>query len=412
MKKKVLVGMSGGIDSSVTACLLQKQGYEVVGVHMRFWSEKDIEDKIRRENRCCSIESWELAAEIAKKIGIEFHVLDVEKEFKETIVDYYLTDIKNGNTPNPCIECNRRIKFGAFLELMERMGADYVATGHYVRRVERQIAEDCAPADKSADGEDGNTRGKSKTKYELWTAADKAKDQSYFLYTLTQEKLAHTLFPLGEYTKPEVRKMAAEFGIDFINKKKESQDICFIPEETPGPFLQRNLDKSAFEPGPIMSVDGVRLGMHRGLPLYTIGQRKGIGLGGIKGDAEGEPWYVTGADVANNTLIVGKEKDLYKKSVRLKEVTFIDEPIEGDLEVKIRYRSVACAAKLQLDLENSQNSFGVGLPGQTGDSFGASLKAQTGILEFANPQRAVTAGQSAVFYRGEQVIGGGVMESE
>ncbi len=374
MAEKVLVGMSGGVDSAVAACLLKKEGYEVIGIHMRFWSEKppggaDAETgSLRRENKCCSIESWELAAEIARKIGIPFHVLDLEAEFREKIVDYYLQEQSSSLTPNPCIECNRLIKFGKFLEARENYGAAYVATGHYVRRVERKLG--------------------TEIEYRLLTALDPAKDQSYFLYTLNQEKLKHVLFPLGDYTKAEVRKMAGRFGLDFINQKKESQNLCFIPEKTPEAFLKRNLPASLYKPGPICTVEGREVGRHEGLPNYTIGQRRGIKIGGIKGQDSGDadPWYVAGFDSEKNRLIVGREKDLFHRRLPLRKVNFIGESVSGGVEAKIRFRSPSCPANVRL------------------------LEGGRAEVEFERGQRAVTPGQSVVFYRGEELLGGGIIE--
>ena len=372
MSKKVLVGMSGGVDSSVAACLLKEQGFEVIGVHMRFWSESvgpDGKPVKKLENKCCSIESWEMAAEIAKKIQIPFHILDLEEDFKEKIVDYYLQEQQNALTPNPCVECNRYIKFGQFLNALKRFDADFVATGHYAIKKEFKTG--------------------GETRYRLYCAKDAAKDQSYFLYTLNQEKLKHILFPVGEYTKPEIRVLAEKFGINFINKKKESQNLCFIPEKDPAEFLKRNLPKSAFKPGPIVTVDGKVVGEHRGLPLYTIGQRKGIGLGGTAGlgGSSTEPRYVIRLDQKNNSLIIGGEADLYQKIISLKKITFVDQTADGLVEAKIRFQSPAAPAELKLD------------------------GFERGEITFNEAQRAVNPGQSVVFYRGNQLLGGGVIEN-
>lgn len=376
-KKKVLVGMSGGVDSSVTACLLKQEGYEVVGVHMRFWveqlpAESVINGKLtagdtHRENRCCSIESWENAAKVCKQLGIDFKVLNLEEEFKEEIVDYYLKEQSMLLTPNPCVECNRRIKFGKFLELLPQFEADFVATGHYVSIIKNTVGD--------------------KNIYELHAASDQGKDQSYFLYTLTQEKLARILFPLGQYNKTQVREMAKKFGIDFINQKPESQNLCFIPEKDPHPFLQRNLDPGLFRHGPIKTTEGIIIGEHQGLPFYTIGQRKGIGIGGLKnnGATDAEPWYVVGFNKKENALIVGGKESLYSQSLILDGITFIGDSVEGNVDVKIRYRGIAQPASLKL------------------------LSRSRAEVQFEKPVRAVTPGQSAVFYRGSQVLGGGII---
>ena len=368
--KKVLVGMSGGIDSSVAACLLKEQGFEVLGVHLRFWSEPGSENKIHRiENKCCSIESWELAAEVAKKIGIQFKVIDLAEEFKEKIVDYYLEESSRYLTPNPCVECNRYIKFGKFLEATADLNADFIATGHYIKK--HTIV--------NPDG--------SET-YKLYEAEDHQKDQSYFLYTLTQEKLKKVLFPLGDYQKSEVRELAVKYGIDFMRKKKESQNLCFIPEKESYHFLQRNLDEKYFQKGPIITVTGQEIGVHEGLPRYTIGQRKGIGIGGISGNTNAEPWFVVGFDQSKNALIVGHEAELHTKNVSLRKVTFTNEPISGQIKTKIRYRSLSKEAILDnVDLIN-----------------------KTANLTFDIPERAVTPGQSAVFFINNELCGGGVID--
>jgi tRNA-specific 2-thiouridylase len=257
---------------------------------------------------------------------------------------------------------------------MKELGADYIATGHYAR-----ITEEIQ------NGE---------TKYQLRMAKDRSKDQSYFLYTLTQEKLKHILFPIGEYTKPEVRELAKKFGIDEVNKQKESQNLCFFPESTHGPFLKRYLEKQHFEPGKIVTKDGEHIGTHNGLPLYTIGQRKGLGIGGIKGKEhlQGQPWYVIKLDTDTNSVIVGYEEDLYTSTFKTNTMTFIDpadtktQPEPPTYEAKIRYRFFSQPAKLQVKDPESAS------------------------VEFIKPQRAITPGQSVVFYDNDRVVGGGIIE--
>lgn len=363
--------MSGGVDSSVTACLLREQGYEVIGIHLKFWTDPTLiseeETKKFPQNKCCTLDGLTKSRQVASRLNIPFYVFNFEQPFKEEVVDFFVEGYQKGITPNPCIECNRTIKFGLFIEKMKELGADYIATGHYARIKTVQ--------------KNGHTH------YELHTAKDLTKDQSYFLYTLTQEKLKHILFPIGEYTKTQVRELAKKFGIHDLVTSKESQNLCFFPERDHGPFLKRYLQKKAFESGPIITTQGQKIGEHKGLPNYTIGQRKGLYIGGTKGDEEGKPWYVVAIDTARNTLIVGKEENLYSKKFKANNIVFIDgeEPAANEsITAKIRYRFPAQSAGLQLEND-------------------------TVTIEFEKPQRAITPGQSVVLYEGEKVLGGGII---
>lgn len=379
-RKKVLVGMSGGVDSSVTACLLKEQGYDVIGIHMKFWVDPAVfsEDENRKfpQNKCCTLEGLTRTRQLAAKIGIPFYVLNFEDAFKTQVVDFFVEEYGKGQTPNPCVECNRTVKFGLFLRKMEELGADYVATGHYVRKV--------------------TVREGDAERYELWTAKDKMKDQSYFLYVLTQEKLKHILFPLGDFTKTEVRAMAKKYGIPEVNEQKESQNLCFFPESNHGPFLRRYLEKQHFEPGPIITTEGKIIGSHKGLPLYTIGQRKGLEIGGIKNmpNQEGNPWYVVKLDKERNAVVVGKADDLLVKECKAHSLNFIDgkiPPAEQRFHARIRYRSLLQPVTAR----------------QVQTAQGLETKL---TLDFDLPQRAVTPGQSVVFYEGEKLSGGGIIE--
>jgi tRNA-uridine 2-sulfurtransferase len=340
--KKVMVAMSGGVDSSVAAALLKKQGYEVAGIFMR------IND--------FSQDSEARAKKMAKILGIKLNIVDLRKKFKKKVIDAFLKEEKAGRTPNPCVVCNKQIKFGLLLEQAKKLGADFLATGHYVEKI--QIP-------------------KSKVQ-KLLIAKDKNKDQSYFLNRLSQNQLKHVLFPVGDYTRQEVEKMAKDFGLPFAGVKK-SMEVCFIPGTTED-FLKNHLK---LKTGKIVDVDGKILGRHQGLALYTIGQRKGIGL-------SGGPYYVIAKNQKKNELIVSKnEKDLLQKEVLLKDVNWISgrEPkMPLKAQVKIRYRSPSAEAIIR-----------------------RNLKSKVYSLRFKVAQRAITPGQSAVMYRGQELLGGGII---
>ncbi|MFC1644579.1 tRNA 2-thiouridine(34) synthase MnmA [Patescibacteria group bacterium] len=343
-KIKVIVGMSGGVDSSVTARLLQKKGYEVIGVYLDFW--KNESDKNN---------GYEDAKKVAKILGIELHKIDARSEFKREVVNNFLREFQEGRTPNPCVICNPSMKFKILLGALEMFNCDVVATGHY-----SQIKD-----------------GK------LYQAVDKNKDQSYFLYGLTKGQLKKIIFPLGEYTKDEIREIAYEENLP-VAQKPESQDICFIQNGNFRRFLEDHLE---IEDGDIVGDDGSILGRHAGLPFYTIGQRRGINLGG-RG-----PYYVAGKDSETNRIIVTNDSDseaLHRSDMIVSNVNWISDDVRFPLEayVKIRYRTSPIKATITPE-ENSKHFFKV---------------------EFSNPQKAVTPGQSAVFYgKNEEVIGGGII---
>jgi len=349
--KKVVVAMSGGVDSSVAAALLKRAGFDVIGVFMKFWKEGG-----HGENRCCSSESEKRARKVAKILKISFYVLNFEKEFKKRIVDYFLKENKKGLTPNPCVVCNKEIKFGLLLEKALKMNADYVATGHYARSVEARRQQ----------------------VYKLLKGKDKDKDQSYFLWMLNQKQLKHILFPVRDYSRVEVEKMAKKFRLPFSGVKK-SQEICFIPK-TVEDFLKRYLKSKT---GRIITKDSKTIGKHEGLWFYTIGQRKGIGL-------PGGPYYVLDKDLEKNLLIVTKnEKDLYKKELTAKKVNWVSgkkPKLPLKITAKIRYRHQAAAAVITKILNTGSY-----------------------ILKFVRPQRAITPGQSVVFYQGQKLLGGGII---
>lgn len=341
--------MSGGVDSSVAAALLKRAGFNVVGVFMRFWKSTQ-KGTTERWNRCCSVEAEQRARAVAQVIGVPFYVFNFEKDFKKRIVDRFLEEHKLGFTPNPCIICNKEIKFGFLLEKALALGAQYIATGHYVKI---QIS-------------------KSRIQ-KLLRAKDKNKDQSYFLWRLNQKQLKHVLFPVGGYTKPEVRKLAKKFKLPTA-ETPESQEICFVPD-TVNEFLKRY-----FKPkkGKIIDTTGKALGEHQGLIFYTIGQRKGIRL------PQG-PYWVKDRDFEKNILVVTKnEKDLLKKELSFHDANWLSGKLPKfplKAVAKIRYRAKLAPAVVY---ENHK-------------------------MIFEQPQRAVTPGQSVVFYRSQELLGGGII---
>lgn len=356
-KLKILVAMSGGVDSSVAAQLLKNQGHEVAGVFLNFW--KDEADPHKSANKDCSGESLRDARKVAAKIGIPFFTLDFAAEFKKVVVDYFLTEYEAGRTPNPCVVCNKQIKIGLLLRQALSLGYDAVATGHYLKRLEQN-------------GE-----------VKIYRAKDNYKDQSYFLYTFSQSEIKRLYFPLGNYTKSEVRALAAKYGLPTASKA-ESQDLCFLK----GPhnnFLKRHLK---LKPGPIKrQEDGQIIGEHLGLPLYTVGQRKGIEIGGTG------PYYVAKKDRKNNILWVVRTWDdnlLYRREFTIKQATWMDKkrpslPLSCRTVIRYRHDAWPCIVTA----------------GKTRGELKVILKKAI---------RAVTPGQSAVFYQGRRLLGGGVIQ--
>ncbi|MDF1498477.1 MAG: tRNA 2-thiouridine(34) synthase MnmA [Patescibacteria group bacterium] len=397
--KKVVIGMSGGVDSSVAAALLKEQDYEVVGVFMHFWHDTIDKNKtidMRIENRCCSREAEESARKVAQKLGIKFYAINVSKEFKKAVVDYFLDEYNSGRTPNPCIECNRHIKFGIMIDKALALGADYVATGHYVRlqnviaRESQQLKQfrHCAQRIKLRDcfvafslTAFAQAPRNDNVNFRLLKAKDENKDQSYFLYTLNQKKLARCLFPVGDYEKQEIRKLAKKFNLKIVDKK-ESQEICFIQSKYYGDFLRKYLK---LVPGKIVNKNGDILGEHKGLPLYTIGQRRDIGIGGTG------PYYVIGINRRKNNLIVSNEKDdksIYSKNLTVKKINWISGKIPKlpfKMKAKVRYRMDSEFAVIDKIKEKYE-------------------------VKFSKPQRAIMPGQSIVFYKGNETLGGGIID--
>lgn len=356
-KPRVVVAMSGGVDSSLTAALLVRQGYEVIGATMQIWDNEQLDKE--GNSGCCSLSAVNDARRVAEKIGIPYYVLNFRDYFKAKVVDYFIEEYCQGRTPNPCIACNKYVKFQLFCQRAMEFGADYVATGHY-GRIEYS-------------GEMG--------RFLLLKGIDAAKDQSYALYHLNQRLLKHFLLPLGGLTKVETREMARDFGLS-VADKPDSQEICFIPDDDYKRFLREKAPE-ALKQGNIVDCRGNILGRHQGLPLYTVGQRKGLGI------ATGTSLYVVKLDSEKNELVVGDNAQIFSKALISGELNFISleklkEPLEA--EVKIRYSAKPAPAIIYPLPEGK-------------------LKA-----EFKKTQRAVTPGQSAVFYNGDIVIGGGIIQ--
>lgn len=360
-KKRVVIGMSGGVDSSVTAWLLKEQGYEVIGLFMKNWEDDDDSEY------CSTRQDWLDAASVADLVGVDIEAVNFAAEYKDRVFADFLREYSAGRTPNPDVLCNAEIKFKAFLDHAMSLGADHIATGHYARV--RQVGD----------------------RFELLKALDHTKDQSYFLHRLNQAQLSHTLFPLGEINKTEVRRIALELGLPNATKK-DSTGICFIGERPFREFLNRYLPT---QPGPILTEAGKKVGEHHGLSFYTLGQRKGLGIGGVKGhqhaDGTGPVWYVARKDMATNTLYVVEGHDhpwLLSEQLKAEQVSWVSgqAPNSGQFAAKTRYRQQDSACQL--------------LSGGDLDGFG---------LTFAQPQWAVTPGQSAVLYDGDICLGGGII---
>jgi len=345
--------MSGGVDSSVAAVLLKEQGYEVVGMMLRLWSEPGKEDS----NRCCTPDSMAQARRVAAKLEIPFYVADAKDIFRQTVVSYFLAGYAKGETPNPCLVCNRNVRWEFLFNHALALGADFMATGHYVR----------------LKAEDGRMK--------LLKGIDPAKDQSYVLHVLTQEKLAKALFPIGDYPKAEIRKIAEAHGLS-VAKRPDSQDLCFLAGEDYRGFIQRN-QPEMFQPGSIVNREGKVLGQHNGLPNYTIGQRKGLGL------SSPEPLYVLTKDAETNTLIVGPVEALGTRELLALNIIWTCGVIATApfrAEVNTRYTAKPAPALV------------------TPHANGSKV-----MVRFDSAQRDITAGQAAVFYDGEVVIGGGII---
>ena len=350
---KIVAAMSGGVDSSVAAALLKKQGYEVIGVTMNLACSSKSSDK-----GCCSMSAAQDAKKVADQLGIPHYTLNFKDEFQKLVIDNFIEEYKNGRTPNPCVRCNQFIKFDLLIKKAKELGAEHIATGHYARIITNENSI-----------------------FKLLKGKDAKKDQSYVLYRMTQEQLAHTLFPLGEMSKPEVRKIAKDLKLP-VAEQEESQEICFVEDDNYGRFLKEKIPE-AVRPGPILDKSGKQIGEHEGILFYTIGQRKGIG-------AHGERKYVVALDPQKNAVIIGEEKDLLRNELVASDLSFIageGPPKNMAISARIRYNSAEAFAEL------------------------VPLSHARAKVKFKLPQRAVTPGQSVVFYQDDEVLGGGIIEA-
>lgn len=352
----VVVAMSGGVDSSVAAALLVEQGHQVIGVMMRLWAEASDLGDVAGENRCCTPQAVDDARSVAGQLGVPFFLVDYEAEFKACVVDYFVAAYSRGRTPNPCLACNRHIRFGRLLRHAQAIDADGLATGHYAR----------------VDHRDGRFR--------LRMGTDPHKDQSYVLYMLGQDELRRVRFPLGGYTKPQVRDMARRRGLP-VADRDESMELCFVADDDYRRFLRQHAPR-AVQPGPILDSAGREIGRHEGLPFYTVGQRRGLGI------AAPEALYVIRLDVAANALIVGPAQELGRRSLIAEEVHYVSgqpPPKPAPVRAKIRYRATLAGATW------------------------TPLADHRARVEFDVPLRDITPGQAVVAYEGDVVLGGGII---
>lgn len=355
-KKKVVIGMSGGVDSSVGAYLLKEAGYDVIGVTMQIWQQEDA-CSVEENGGCCGLSAVEDARRVASDLGIPYYVMNFRKEFKENVMDYFVDEYMEGRTPNPCIACNRYVKWESLLKRSLDIGADYIATGHYARVVQLENG-----------------------RYTLMKSATAAKDQTYALYNLTQYQLSHTLMPVGEYTKDEIRAIAEKIDLKVANKP-DSQEICFIPDNDYAGFIEETIGKQ-LPTGNFVTPEGKVLGKHKGIIHYTVGQRKGLNL------SMGHPVFVVAIRPETNEVVIGNAEDVFSKRLFCNKINFMSIPsLEGEMKVsaKIRYSHQGANATIRMNGEDEIECI------------------------FDEPQRAITPGQAVVFYDGDYVVGGGTI---
>ena len=355
-KKTVVVGMSGGVDSSVAAYLLKQQGYDVIGVTMQIWQEEDA-CIVEEQGGCCGLSAVEDARRVAGQIGIPYYVMNFRREFQKNVIDYFVREYRQGRTPNPCIACNRYVKWESLLQKSLAIGADFIATGHYAKIVQLENG-----------------------RYTLIRSDAKGKDQTYALYNLTQNQLAHTLFPVGEFEKPRIREIAEEAGLQ-VAHKPDSQEICFVPDNDYAGFIERETGKVE-RPGNFVTASGEILGEHKGIGHYTIGQRKGLGI------AFGEPMFVIEIRPETNEVVLGKGDEVFTDYLSADMVNYMAvDHFEKGQEVTARIRYNHEGAQAVID-DVGENQFS---------------------LRFKEPVRAVTPGQAVVLYDGDYVLGGGTI---
>lgn len=353
MSKKVVVGMSGGVDSSVAAYLLKKQGYDVIGVTMQIWQDEEI--AAQEENGgCCGLSAVDDARRVANALDIPYYVMNFKTDFKENVIDYFIDEYVNGRTPNPCIACNRYVKWESLLKRSMEIGADYIATGHYARVIKL-----------------------SNGRYTLKQSKTLAKDQTYALYNLTQEQLSRTLMPVGEYTKDEIRQIAADNNLLTANKP-DSMEICFVPDDNYAKYICENSDYEDKE-GNFVDIEGNVLGKHKGIIHYTVGQRKGLGI------SFGSPMYVIKLDPKKNEVVLGTNEDVFSKKLYCDRVNFmsiedINDPIRVRAKVRYNHKGDMCTV--------------------------TKVKEDLLMCEFDEPVRAITPGQAVVFYEDDYLVGG------
>lgn len=358
MKKRVVIGMSGGVDSSVAAYLLKQQGYDVIGVTMQIWQDKS-KEAFEREGGCCSLSAVEDARRVCAKIDIPFYVMNFKEVFEKMVIDYFVEEYLTGRTPNPCIACNKFIKFDALLERAKALEAEYVATGHYAR----VLYDEC------------------RKRYIIRRSAALDKDQTYVLYNLTQDQLRHILMPLGDYKKGQVREIARELDLRTANKP-ESQEICFVEDNDYGRFINERVGKD-IKPGYFVDTQGRKLGAHKGIVHYTVGQRKGLGI------ALGKPMYVVEIIPDKNLVVLGDESEVFSNELVASKMNYISfEKLEGPINVKAKIRYSAREAEATvIPIDNEKVR-----------------------VVFKEPQRAITPGQAVVFYQEDLLVGGGTIE--